>query len=481
MWNRYYQWGTRKDEREVASGMEDKELKKMLASGETETLEFKENFDRETIEAAGAFANTKGGNIIIGISDINKVKGVQVGRETLKNWANQISQSTEPRVIPEIEVSEIAGKSIVIIWIKEFPIKPVSARGRYFRRIGNSNRVMTMQEIAQMHFHSVGMSWDKLPARDASIKDIDIEKVKRYIKKANETGRRNIDENENPLQVLEKLELMKEGKPTWAAILLFHKHPQRFLSQGVIHCGRFKEETIVIDDRMIEGTAIEQVEEAMDFIRKNINVRFVMTGEPAREQIWDYPLDALREAVINAACHRDYVISSNTEVRIYDDKLIVWSPGGLPLGISIEDLYKPHSSVLRNKGIGEIFYDMGWIEQWGSGIDKMRKACSKAGLPEPQLEEYQGFRVIFRKDIYTEEYLRKMGLNERQIKAVMYVKEKGKIANKEYQAEFLVSKPTATRDLTELVDKEIFELKGKGRRNVHYTLSKPKMSQKITK
>jgi len=283
------------------------------------------------------------------------------------------------------------------------------------------------------------------------------------------------------LQVLEKLELMKEGKPTWAAILLFHKHPQRFLSQGVIHCGRFKEETIVIDDRMIEGTAIEQVDEAMDFIRKNINVRFVMTGEPAREQIWDYPLDALREAVINAACHRDYVISSNTEVRIYDDKLIVWSPGGLPLGISIEDLYKPHSSVLRNKGIGEIFYDMGWIEQWGSGIDKMRKACSKAGLPEPQLEEYQGFRVIFRKDIYTEEYLRKMGLNERQIKAVMYVKEKGKIANKEYQAEFLVSKPTDTRDLTELVDKEIFELKGKGRRDVHYTLSKPKMSQKIIK
>jgi len=450
--------------------MEEKELKKLLASGETEALEFKENFDRETIEAAGAFANTKGGNIIIGISDINKVKGVQVGRETLKNWANQISQSTEPRVIPEIELGEINKRRIAIIKIKEFPIKPVSVKGRYFRRIGNSNRIMNMQEIAQMHFHSVGMSWDKLPARDASIKDIDLEKVKRYIRKANETGRRKIQEDENPIQILEKLELIKEEKPTWAAILLFHKHPQRLLSQGVIHCGRFKEETMVIDDRMIEGTIVEQVDEAIDFIHKNINVKFVMTGKPAREQIWDYPLDALREAVINAACHRDYVISSNTEVRIYDDKLIVWSPGGLPLGISIEDLYKPHSSVLRNKGIGEIFYDMGWIEQWGSGIDKMRKACMKAGLPEPQFEEYQGFRVIFRKDIYTEEYLSKVGLNERQIKAVMYVKEKGKIANKEYQELTGVSRITASRELQDIVEKKILQMIGKVGKGTKYIL-----------
>jgi len=133
----------------------------------------------------------------------------------------------------------------------------------------------------------------------------------------------------------------------------------------MIHCGKFKEETMVIDDRMIEGAIIEQIEESMDFIRKNINVRFVMTGKPAREEVWDYPLEALREAVINAVCHRDYTVSSNTEVRIYDNELIVWNPGGLPLGLTVEDLYKPHPSILRNKGIGGVFYDMGLVEQWG--------------------------------------------------------------------------------------------------------------------
>ena len=214
---------------------------------------------------------------------------------------------------------------------------------------------------------------------------------------------------------------------------------------------------------------MEEIEEAMDFIHKNINVRFFMTGEPAREQIWEYPLEALREALINAVCHRDYTIPSNTEVRIYDDKLIVWSPGGLPSGITLADLYKPHSSILRNRGIAGILYDIGWIEQWGSGIDKMRTACRKAGIPEPQFEEDQGFRVIFMKNIYTEEYLRNFDLNERQIRAVRYVKERGKITNREYRKMTGLSDEGARVDLNELVGKGLFQLKGGGR-GAHYVL-----------
>jgi ATP-dependent DNA helicase RecG len=238
----------------------------------------------------------------------------------------------------------------------------------------------------------------------------------------------------------------------------------------MIHCGKFKEETMVIDDRMIEGAIIEQIEEAMDFIRKNINVRFVMTGKPAREEVWDYPLEALREAVINAVCHRDYTVPSNTEVRIYDNELIVWNPGGLPLGLTVEDLYKPHPSILRNKGIGGIFYDMGLVEQWGSGIDKMRGACIKAGIPEPKFEEHQGFRVIFRKDIYTEEYLQKLGLNERQIKAAMYVKQKGRITNREYREMFNIKNRMALMDLSDLCNKRIMTRVGKTGRATEYIL-----------
>ena len=240
------------------------------------------------------------------------------------------------------------------------------------------------------------------------------------------------------------------------------------MSQGSIHCGRFKEEIIVIDDRMIEVAIVEQIDEAMDFIRKNINVKFVITGRPQREEVWDYPLEAVREALINAVCHRDYTMPSNTEVRIYDDSLTIWNPGGLPMGITMEDLFESHKSILRNKGIGAVLYDMGLIEQWGSGISKMQHLCTNTGIPQPTFKESQkGFQVEFRKNIYTEEYLRGLGLNERQINAVAYVKEKGSINLSSFKTIIPdVSDKTLYRDLQGLVEKRILNVIGekKGRK-----------------
>ncbi len=302
--------------------------------------------------------------------------------------------------------------------------------------------------------------------------DIDPEKIKRYIRSSRDAGRRDVGGREEALEILKKLELVKEGKLTWAALLLFRKDTKHLRSQGLVHCGRFKEETIVIDNRMIEGTIVVQIDEAMDFIRKNISVKFVMTGKPQRDEVWDFPLEAIRESIINAVCHRDYTMPSNTEVRIYDDRLTIWNPGGLPLGITMDDLFKPHGSVLRNKGIGAVLYDMGLIEQWGSGIGKMLKLCSLADIPEPHFEEYQsGFLVEFRKNIYTEEYLRKLGLNERQINAVAFLKEKGKISNKNYRKLSGLSDEGARKDLNELVEKNILDSRGKGR-NTHYILKR---------
>jgi len=445
-------------------------LQDLIKTGESNTVEFKEKFDEQTIESAVAFANTKGGIIFIGVSDKNNIKGIKIGKETINHWTNQISKSTDPRIIPEIEQIKVSGKTIIAIKLKENPIKPISKKGRCLKRVDSSNRAMSAQEVAQMHLHSTGMSWDKYPAKDASLEDIDIDNVNRYIRKARETGRKKVGDDEEPIQVLEKMNLITEGQPTWAAILLFSRQTNKFISQAAIHCGRFKKGNIVIDDRMIVGTVFEQIDEAMDFIRKNINVEFVMTGKPQREQKWDYPLEALREALINAICHRDYTIFSNIEVRIYDDKLIIRSPGFLPYGITLEELYKPHSSTLRNKGLAEVLYDTELIERWGSGIEKIQQHCLDAGLPEPIFKEYQGFQVVFRKDVYNEEYLRSLNLNERQIKAVMYVKEKGQIMNKEYQEVCATSNRTASRDLADLVSRGLFKQKGTIGKGTEYTL-----------
>ncbi len=222
---------------------------------------------------------------------------------------------------------------------------------------------------------------------------------------------------------------------------------------------------------MIETDLIRQVDEVMKFITRNISVRYEFEGKPKRKEVWDYPLGALREAVINAIVHRDYAAPSNIQVEIYDDRIEIWNPGRLLPGITVEDLYKKeHRSVIRNRQIAQVFYDIGYIEKYGSGTIKIIELCKQHGIPLPDFKEVTGgFSVIFRKSVYTEEYLRDLGLNERQIKAVMYVKEKGKITNKDYREMTRLSDETVRRDINELVEKGVLLLRGRGR-NTHYVL-----------
>lgn len=452
--------------------MNEKELSRLMKIGENQKAEFKERFDKEAIETASAFANTDGGIILIGVNDRGEAKGASIGKETLKQWINEISQATEPTIIPEIKCSRMQGKEIVEIIVEESPIKPIAYKGVCYLRVGNSNRKLSPKEVSELHLQTTGSSWDSYPAKNAGIRDIDLKKVKDYIASANETGRKKI--KESPLQVLRKLELVKNNKPAWAAILLFGKEPQRFVLQAKIHCGRFKDETTIIDDEMIDGDIFGQVERAMEFIKRNLKLKFEITGKPKREEIWEYPLDALREAVINAICHRDYTEPSDIQVRIYDNELIIWSSGRLPLGITLEELYKPHKSILRNKLIAQVFFDTALIERWGSGIHRMIQACAKQGLPEPNFEERQGFRVVFRKDAYTEEYLKSLNLNERQIRAVLLAKKEGSITNRGYRELFKITDRTALRDLNDACEKRIFQKIGATGRETKYVLTRHK-------
>jgi len=151
---------------------------------------------------------------------------------------------------------------------------------------------------------------------------------------------------------------------------------------------------------------------------------------------------------------------------------------GAPEGITVELLKEPHGSVFRNPLIAKVFYLAGLIEQYGSGTIRMVEWMREAGLPEPEYkEEMGGFSVYFYRDIYTEENMRKMGLNERQIKAVMYTKEKGRITNKEYRKICSTSERTATRDLADLVSQEIFEQIGITGKGTSYTLKTPQSRQ----
>jgi ATP-dependent DNA helicase RecG len=153
----------------------------------------------------------------------------------------------------------------------------------------------------------------------------------------------------------------------------------------------------------------------------------------------EYPEPTLREAILNAIVHKDYA-STWTFLRVYNDKLEIWNPGLLPQELTIEKLKSRHSSYPRNPHIAEVFFKAGYIEAWARGTINMITECLASGLPEPVLEEDQGgVRVTFLKDIYTEEYLARLGVNDRQKQAILFIKQNGYITNSKYQQEYQVS------------------------------------------
>jgi ATP-dependent DNA helicase RecG len=442
----------------------------MINEGESETIEFKENFDREATETAGALANTSGGFILVGIDRQGKIVGTTTSKETEKDWANRISHVSEPTLIPRVQSIRIKERLVVILSIKEFTQKPVSIRGRFYRRVGTSNRVLTPWEISEMHMNSMGMTWDSTPNYFQKIKDIELQKVMEYVKRTRKTGRRKFHDD-RPDDLLNKLGLSLDGAPSWAATIAFGKRPP---IQAKVKCGKIRETGTIVDDFVVDSSLLDQVDEVMTYMKRVFQLSYSFTGKAKRDEIWEYPLEAVREVVTNAICHRDYSSPAQTQIKIFDNRLVVWNPGGLPIGMTIDKLMDPnHSSIPRNKLIAMLFYDVGLIENYGSGIKKILKECDRLGFPAPEFEETQGgFQVIFRKDIYNEEYLTEIGLNMRQVKAIIYVKKNSQITNREYQKIGNTSERTALRDLNNLCQRGLLKRIGKTGRDISYVLTR---------
>ena len=443
------------------------EVEELIGKGESETIEFKEKFDNEAIETAVAFANTNGGIILIGVFDKGGIKGVEVGRDTIEKITNKILQATDPKMYPKISIREVNDNRIIVIGAEESNLKPCFAFGRAFKRVGKSTVKMGKDEIEKLILERKKIYWDEQICEGAKLEDIDKEKVRWFLRKTK--YERNFDVSvETPVEeALERLELIKNGKLTNAAILLFGKNPQKFFLQAETRCARFKgtKPLEFIDMKVFPGDIIDQRDDAIEFVKEHIKLHAEIKGTERVER-WEYPIEAVRESITNAICHRDYRIASNVQVRIFDDRIEIWGVGPLLEPLTIEDLKRKHASILRNLLIGKCFFLIKFIEEWGTGTNRIIEWCLKYGLPEPIFEEISGSLVVtIRKYHISDEILEK--LSERQKKILEYLKRQGRITRKECMKLLNTSKDTAFRDLMVLHEKGIVERRGKGK-NVEY-------------
>lgn len=436
---------------------------------EGETVEFKRQWTDRALEDLAAFANTRGGTLLVGVQDDGTVAGAAADDREIQRIANLIAAHLG--ITPAIRVVEREGRSVL-----EIQVAPatglVSYGGRYLRRVGSTNRDFAPDELARHLLERSGRSWDGLSS-EWTLQEIDHESLAHFARLAR--SRLPHLDPDNPEQTLQNLNLLIEGRIKNAAVLLFGKRPQRLFPLAQVRIGIFRG-TEILDSHDFQGTLWQQLDGAMERFRQVLKVRFdIRVQEPSleglqRREVWEYPLEALREALVNALIHRDYTYPADIQIRLEEERLEIWSPGELPPPLTPQALYGPHGSVLRNPLVAQAFYFGGIIERWGTGTTRIVRLCQEQGLPQPEFQNWQGgVRVVFSQNPYTPERLRAMGLNERQIQIMAFLRGRPGASTGELHRLFpQVTVKTIQRDLQALVDKGLVNAEGekKGRRYV---------------
>jgi ATP-dependent DNA helicase RecG len=444
------------------------DFSKLTSTSESETLELKESFSNEALESVGALANAKGGTIIIGVKNNGRVCGIPVGSNTLEEWAQKIQAKMQPRILTSMRIEKHDGKTVGIIKVDRSEV-PVSVDGRFFKRVGRTNQLMSYQEIMYLVVACSNTSWDSQIEDRANVEDLDKTLINAFLKSLAKAGRRAVSTDDTWQETFEKLELLKNGEPTRAAILLFGTNVHRFFPSAYLKLGRFKTETEILDDNVFDGPLFEQIEKAMIWLKGHMKLKFLITEEVLarsssgrREEEWEYPLATVREGIVNAICHRDYKVGTDTAIKLFDDHLVIWNAGTLPPGLTASDLLKPHKSFPHNKLIAQSFYNTGIIEKWGSGTTRMVAELKQASLPAPDFDVSSPYSFRLTLSHNPQGTNQSSELNDRQLKALEHLKQHRRLTSVEYQQLVSTSYSTAKRDLADLASQGLVRKRGTG-------------------
>ena len=319
--------------------------------------------------------------------------------------------------------------------------------------------------------------FDESPCAGATLKDVSDEKIAWFIPVAKKERKFPLSPGTPTEQVLKHLDLQEGTQPTNAAILLFGVKPQKFMPTAEIKCMHYHGTVVakpIPSHQIFTGTLFDQVDQATDFILSKINRNVPpRDSAPVSETRYEIPKEVIQEAVVNAVAHRDYTSDASVQASVFSDRIEVRNPGSLPPDLTFEDLKIKHSSRPRNHRIALPLYLAHYIEKIGYGTLQMIAGCRSAGLPEPEFAQSGGeFVVTIWRDWLTDAVLAALEINDRQKQAIRFVKEKSRINNSQYRELVKISMRNASRDLTELVEKELFEKKGIHGKGVHYVLGK---------
>lgn len=349
---------------------------------------------RELSEEVCSFANAHGGYIFIGVDDKGNIVGCNISNSKRSAITDTIGEIS-PQVDFELYGVDIEGKTVWVIDIPEGKDKPYICSGSVFVRQGpNAQKLRTRNEILDFFRECNSVHYDDTPAYNVDLlQEIDRENFDNFCSVA------KISRKIPDRQILENLGCFDERTswPKAGAVMFFAAHPERHYQQSWVHCVLFKgtDNVFIIDDKRLNGPLFQQYKQAIDWLMQKIEMRIIVDDAGPHKEVFEIPIDALREAMINALCHRDYYESGATiVVAVYDDRVEISNPGGLLPQVA-ENF--GHKSLSRNPFIFKLFTRMQLVEKVGSGIPRMIGLMKDSGLKEPIFRKDGMFSISFPK------------------------------------------------------------------------------------
>lgn len=439
------------------------DLTDLLCQPEGKTLEFKRDLSSPTpfLRSVVAFANTAGGTILVGVEDKTRhVSGLTSALAVEEQAANLIGDAISPRLLPDIELLRYRNTHVLAVRVHPSPNRPHHlgtelATGAYVR-VGSTNRPADADLIAEIGRYAQRQSFDEQPMPDMDSEALDFRAASESFAEFRRLDRRD----------LATLGLLTahQGRevPTVGGLLLFGRNRLAHFPDAWIQAGRFAgtDKTRIIDQAALRVPLAESIPAAVAFIERHMasGVDISLVRSAPR---WTIPALAVREALVNAVAHADYSQrGAPIRVSVFDDRLEVENPGLLPFGLTIEDLPRGVSK-LRNRVIGRVFHELGLVEQWGSGAQRMITACREAGRPPPMWEEVGArLRVTLQTGVATQVEV------DNTEQAILDVIDDGKGMGTSEIARAIGLSPRATRTrLAKLVERGLVVEIGRGPRD----------------
>lgn len=362
---------------------------------ENQNIEYKEGWRDEYIKWICGFANSKGGDMFIGVDDKGNVVGIQNAKKLSEDLPNKIKDILG--ILVDIDILEEKEKTYIKINVDAYPY-PVSYKGNYYIRIGATNQELKGASLDKFLLQKQGLKWDGTPEPYTKLENLSEQSFDIFKNRASETQRvdENIQRYSND-EVLDKLNLyMPNGMLKKAAVLLFHPRPDKIFTGASIKIGFFRTDDDLAYQDEILGSLFEQVDKVMDLLQtKYLSAKIEYQGLQRKETL-PIPIEALREAVLNAIIHKDYSSGIPIQISVYDNKLMIWNEGELPQDWTVAKLKIKHPSRPYNPDIANAFFRAGLIESWGRGTIKIINEMRKAQLPAPNFKyDDSGFYIIF--------------------------------------------------------------------------------------